>query len=132
MAVPIMKKVNQREYARLTRLAFPERHRQIHAKYRQLNPERTKARDAKANIRSVLKNHGMTLDQYEKMLQHQKGVCAICGEISSRRLCFDHNHSTGKVRGLLCSKCNFGIGQFNDDIELLMAAAVYLTDTLEV
>ena len=50
--------------------------------------------------------------------------CQICG--SDHKLCIDHDHSTGKVRGILCMKCNFGISYFNDDPELLNNAINYL------
>lgn len=79
--------------------------------------------------------YGMSLDDYDILLGQQGGVCAICenpetqrsnknGAIDSLRV--DHDHDTGKVRGLLCSKCNFGIGQFQDNIDLLKRAIVYL------
>lgn len=70
--------------------------------------------------------YGITLDEYNKMLAHQGGCCAICMETASSRLHVDHCHSTGKVRGLLCSKCNTGLGAYRDNTELLKAAVDYL------
>ena len=57
---------------------------------------------------SLKRKFNMTLEQYDKMFEDQGGVCVICGGISDRgyRLAVDHNHETGKIRGLLCSKCN--------------------------
>jgi len=57
---------------------------------------------------SLKRKFNMTLEQYDKMFEEQGGVCAICGGIGDRgyRLAVDHNHETGKIRGLLCSKCN--------------------------
>lgn len=59
------------------------------------------------------KKYGITLEQYNNMLSYQKGNCAICEEVPKEnkngvvvRLSVDHNHKTGKVRGLLCYKCN--------------------------
>lgn len=72
--------------------------------------------------------YGITLLEYDQILESQNGVCVICGGINAdgRRLHVDHNHKTGKVRGLLCSKCNHGLGLFNDDIETLLGAVAYL------
>jgi len=50
--------------------------------------------------------------------------CVICG--SSRRLCIDHDHVTDKIRGILCTKCNAGLGMFDDDADRMMAAINYL------
>ena len=72
---------------------------------------------------------GITLDDLEEMDRQQGGRCKICGGVDDfQRLSIDHDHSTGKVRGLLCTKCNSGLGQFRDDPELLEAAAQYLRD----
>ncbi len=63
--------------------------------------------------------------QRANLLKQQFGSCGICGFSESsngRRFAVDHNHRTGRVRGLLCIKCNFGLGYFNDDPELLKAA----------
>ena len=62
--------------------------------------------------------------------QFQNGCCAICkGEEPSDfkgRLSIDHDHSSGKIRGLLCMKCNSGLGMFNDDEDILLNAIKYL------
>ena len=70
---------------------------------------------------------GLSMAQYDEMLKQQSGSCAICGTPpQSIRLSVDHCHKTGKVRGLLCWKCNLSIGHFNDDPGLLLKAAAYL------
>lgn len=58
----------------------------------------------------------------------QNGACAICGGTSwgGRLPCVDHDHKTGKVRGLLCNACNLALGYFNDDANALARAAEYL------
>ena len=71
---------------------------------------------------------------YDAMYEAQSGKCAICeespsGESRYDKLCVDHNHITGEVRGLLCGSCNLGLGKFKDDVILLINAAKYLTST---
>jgi len=82
--------------------------------------------------RSNLKNkYGLTFEDYEAMLERQSGGCAICGTTEVRgfgdRLAVDHCHDTNTVRGILCGNCNRGIGNFNHDPALLLAAAGYLS-----
>lgn len=73
------------------------------------------------------RNYGITLEQYKAMLAEQDGRCAVCrAEPGERTLDVDHCHDTGVVRGLLCGSCNNGIGRFQDDADLLRAAARYL------
>lgn len=96
--------------------------------YRKLHPERTQ----EVNLR---KTHGISVAEYTAILETQNGLCAICGKQETsyvrrhkiiRRLAVDHCHDTGKIRGLLCTTCNQGIGSFNDDPRLLRKAAQYL------
>ncbi len=73
--------------------------------------------------------YGITLEEYNRMLAAQDGVCWICkGIVTSKKgnLLVDHCHKTGKVRGLLCTKCNAGIGGLGDSIEMLERAIEYL------
>jgi hypothetical protein len=77
------------------------------------------------------KRYGIGLDEYEALLAKQGGCCAICGAEEPKsgrmlRLNVDHCHSTGTVRGLLCTNCNHGIGKFKDDPALMSAAIAYL------
>jgi hypothetical protein len=71
---------------------------------------------------------GLDSGEYELMLTSQDGVCAICKNECSVKpsLAVDHDHITGKVRGLLCSNCNNGLGRFKDNVELLSNAIGYL------
>ena len=81
----------------------------------------------------IRKQYGITLEEYNNMLEAQDYKCAICGnedEIEGRRLAIDHCHSTGNVRGLLCGKCNRGLGLFYDNQELLKQAIQYLENSL--
>lgn len=71
--------------------------------------------------------HGLPLGGYAQMMAAQGGVCAICHEPPSLRpLCVDHDHATGRIRGLLCTPCNHGLGFFKDDIHRLAGAMKYL------
>ena len=96
--------------------------------YRKLHPDRVRNTDLK-------KDYGINLDDYDRMLAEQGGVCAICKQPERafekrfdrvRKLAVDHCHDTGKVRGLLCTGCNQGIGNFDHNIELLRLAITYL------
>lgn len=70
---------------------------------------------------------GLTLEGYDRLLALQGGVCAICGKPPKRnRLAVDHNHDTGAVRGLLCFRCNYGIGWFQSDAARLRKVLGYL------
>jgi hypothetical protein len=102
------------------------------------NPDKASASDRRANLRKF----GLTVADYDKMLEAQGGVCKICNqpEQKSRRyesLCIDHLHSDGwnklpkeerkkTVRGLLCNNCNRCLGLLKDSIENLEQAAAYL------
>lgn len=77
-----------------------------------------------------LAKYGITPDQYNALLDDQNGVCAICYDkcITRAWLCVDHDHKTGKVRGLLCSRCNTALGLFKDDVLRLCDAVAYLIE----
>ncbi len=67
--------------------------------------------------------------EYDRLMQEQSGQCAICLRASGsegKSLAVDHDHKTGRVRGLLCTKCNQAIGFFGDNSELLKRAIEYL------
>lgn len=86
-------------------------------------------------------DYGITLNEYDIMLEKQNGVCAICGceetnngrwKTGPIRLSVDHNHKTNKVRGLLCNNCNTALGGFRVDelnINLLLKATEYIRNT---
>ncbi len=89
------------------------------------NPEKVALKVRKRN----LKKFRLTIEDYENLLQSQNGVCAICKQAcaTGRRLAVDHCHQTGNVRGLLCGKCNRGLGYFKDDASLIYQAYNYLS-----
>jgi hypothetical protein len=78
---------------------------------------------------SRIRSYGISTEDYDQMLLDQNGVCYICNKKPSdkRALDIDHNHKTGVVRGLLCSKHNRAIGLFDDSINLLARAIEYLS-----
>lgn len=82
-----------------------------------------KNRDVRSEQLKV--RYGISTDDYEAMLAKQRGACAIC-KSTSEALHVDHDHATGKVRGLLCGSCNRGIGCLGDDVVTLKAAVRYL------
>jgi hypothetical protein len=73
--------------------------------------------------------YGITKDGYADLMRKQNGSCAICSEYSAERLCIDHDHKSGRVRGLLCQQCNHAIGKMRDNPLLLIAGAEYLRKT---
>ena len=68
---------------------------------------------------------------YAEMFERQQGQCGICGDYMGRPV-LDHSHKTMEVRGLLCSGCNAGLGQFKDNPEILKAALYYLENNVGI
>jgi glutaredoxin-related protein len=87
--------------------------------------EGTRLKEREQNLKRMFK---MSIETYDEKLKAQGGVCAICGGLckSGRRLSVDHNHTTGKIRDLLCGNCNGGLGKFLENPELLLKAADYI------
>ncbi len=81
-----------------------------------------------ARARKLMKCWGLTVDHYQRILASQNGVCAICHKLdpNGRDLAVDHDHDSGKVRGLLCRPCNTGLGLFGDGTAGLERALNYL------
>jgi len=76
--------------------------------------------------------YGVTPEQYDEMLRQQGHACAICNVDETqllKALAVDHDHKTGKVRGLLCINCNVVLGSFKDDVAMLRSALQYLVDS---
>lgn len=105
--------------------------------WRKENKEKNKQSYDRANFKKSLKNFNLTLEEYDRLFEQQNGVCAICGQPESRkmpnggtyRLNIDHNHQTGKVRGILCAACNLALGKLKIDekgIDLLLKAIEYV------
>lgn len=73
------------------------------------------------------RRYGITAAEYDERKAAQGGLCALCREREAEHV--DHDHRTGEVRGLLCSCCNQGLGNFRDDARHLRAAAAYVERT---
>ena len=106
---------NDHEYAERIRALDRKRHKE--------NPLRSR----KQNLKQM---YGMTLEEYDEKYEAQNGRCSICDEARKKHghdgLVVDHCHTGSHVRGLLCAKCNTGLGQFKDDVSLLQKAIEYL------
>ena len=104
--------------------------------WRTNNPHLNREREwAKVGILSVDKSSPLTFAEFDAQLTIQNGMCAICGTTKpdgSQGWCADHNHETRAFRGVLCFKCNAGLGHFNDSVELVGIALHYLQSYQEV
>lgn len=81
------------------------------------------ANRAWVNFKNNLRRYGLTLDQHHAILESQDFLCGLCGEDEPSVI--DHNHTTGKVRGILCRNCNTGFGNFREDQTRLRLAIAY-------
>jgi hypothetical protein len=121
-------KEKRRALGRKWRAANPDRvkelahesHLRRKARFGSLLVEQRKEFDRKKN----LGRYGLTPALFESMCQAQDGRCAICDK--KAKLFVDHDHDTGAVRALLCTRCNVGIGMLADDPVVLELAAAYL------
>ncbi|WP_078855054.1 endonuclease VII domain-containing protein [Streptomyces sp. NRRL F-5135] len=79
-----------------------------------------------ADVGIRARRYGLTIYQFRELVENHGEACAICG--TNVKLHIDHCHATGKVRGLLCQNCNFGLGNFSDDISRMLRAIGYLRE----
>jgi hypothetical protein len=114
-------KARVKEYNKKYRSEHMQEHRDREKRRRDADP-------AKYRESQLIKNFGITSDQYNALLLSQDGVCAICKRLckSGRNLAVDHCHATGLVRGLLCTKCNTAIGALDEREDLMLSAIDYL------
>jgi len=117
-------RIKNREKVRARQKEWGEKNKEHRAekgrKWYNENKERTRNSQ-------LIRVFGITLDEYNIMLDKQNDRCAICGEnVGGKSFAVDHDHLSGKVRGLLCGSCNVGIGHFRDDPELLEKAIEYI------
>ena len=108
------------EYRSKNRLEMNRKNNiKVKEKYHSMTMEERRAFNRK-------RTYGISEEDYTILLEKCQGVCPICS--STGPLVIDHNHSTGKVRGLLCNTCNTGIGKLGDTAESLQRALDYLTN----
>jgi hypothetical protein len=98
-------------------------------KWRKQNPEKWRTIQARRTNTYLSQVVGITWQDYERLYKEQEGRCKICKKWSER-LHIDHNHASGRFRGLLCFSCNAGIGLFGDNVLWLMRAVLYLKGSL--
>jgi len=117
---------SRRAYMATNRERLNAQNRQRYA----TNPEfrtRSNAWNAKnGRRRKLMERYGISLEEFDHLLTEQRGACAICGRTFDRTPCIDHSHRTGKTRGLLCRKCNAGLGFYDDDPAFMGTAVAYL------
>ena len=122
------------EKSRIWRLEHPMQRRKMHDKWYKTHRnsviEKSMAwvknnRD-KAQINQRHHRYGLSQEVYDQILKNQLGRCAICQEGFKKTPHVDHDHKTDKVRGLLCRRCNTGIGQLGDNLQVLRQATAYL------
>ena len=99
---------------------------------KQYTPPKRTSEQARAS--RIKHRYGITIEQYQKMVEERNNLCDVCGNPPSesntrahwnKKLCIDHNHDTGRVRGLLCNDCNLAVG-YGKTPDILERAAKYL------
>lgn len=113
----------QLEDRRRASKAFLERNPGYASAKKKRNRKRNPLKTRGARLK---KRYGITNDDYDNMVSLQEGKCAICKLTPNGQLVVDHNHSTNKVRELLCDKCNQAIGLMKESIDTLLSAVEYI------
>ena len=122
---PELNRLYQKECKRRRRILYPELDNQRQREYNRKNPDKLRAQ----NLR---RKFGMTLEEYQVLLDRQGGVCAICQSPPEKKaLAVDHKHDeSNAIRGLLCECCNRGLGLFRENPMNFFRAVAYLAGCL--
>ena|SRR3990167_6756640 len=120
LANPLKQKNSEQKW--MSSLTNKEIHKLAMSRWYQQNKKKLKQSARKAHL---AREYGLSEEDYERMYVEQGGKCVICSGWQNR-LCVDHDHQTGRVRQLLCRRCNAAIGSFEEDIRLLAQAIDYL------
>lgn len=123
-----LRQAHCRECMRVAGRRYHAAHPEVNRRWKIANKSKMQDFQRSRDLRS---KYGISVQQYQSMLDAQFGLCAICGSASSRsirspNLHVDHNHETGAVRGLLCHPCNLGIGYLSDSAETIKRALDYI------
>lgn len=130
------KLVRTQKYNPELRKRDPDRYREYERKWRLANPEKIKIANSKYKVKNqekildacLRRTYGIGVFEYRSMEYVQDGVCKVCSRLNTngKRLCVDHCHSTGVIRGLLCCMCNGAAGLADDCPDRLLAIAEYV------
>jgi hypothetical protein len=112
-----------REVNRMRALEYYHTHKSERATYAKHYMKRPEVR-ARGPANHLKYNYGISIDAFERIKKWQGNACAICGNVT--KLNVDHRHRDGQIRGLLCLKCNTGLGAFSDSVAVLESAIQYL------
>jgi hypothetical protein len=105
---------------------YRKNHPEVIKAYRDANREKIRIQQRNDGLK---RHYGITLDEYNLMFAKQGWMCAICGKTrrdGTRPFNVDHDHATGKIRGILCHNCNLILGHANDDVLTLGGAILYI------
>ncbi len=128
-------RISRREYQRQWKIKNREHVKKVSREYHIRNRDRVREISRTLKLKKLF---GLSRDEYDKLLQKQKGVCAICQKPESdmrngriKNFSVDHCHRAGHVRALLCRACNTGLGSFHHSPKLIRKALDYIeTETL--
>lgn len=102
------------------------------ARYRRYRAERPDVYAATARRRHLRREYGITIEDFDAILESQSGRCAICDSGDpGKTWCVDHDHESGAIRGVLCWHCNVGLGHFRDNPTALASAIDYLATSAQ-
>ena len=119
--MPYANKEDAKKYSEKWRNANRERYRELAREWRKNNPDKQKMISLKCNLR---KCYNMSVEEWDALWEKQKGLCPICNRPLSeeyRRPCVDHDHETGKIRGIIHSGCNLLVGILEKDMSIDLA-----------
>jgi len=125
-------KEHRKQYVQTNLEEIREKQRQYSKRNRKQEKERSgkwyKENPIKVKERNLKRLYGLSYESWLEIWDKQDGKCVICEKpfVKPSEAYVDHIHKTGEIRGLLCVKCNFGIGYFDDDPGLLIKASKYL------